>query len=163
MSSAEKRQELKAKIEAAEQRNANRSIEQYARDAAETATQFVKDHPVAAITGVALLGLAIGAMTRPGRRAGAEAGRRASAFATHAAEIGLAYASGLFDAASDAAKSGKDALEDMGDNLQDNADAARRRARFVGGNAAATARSLAREAGKKAGRTSRDLRARISN
>ena len=162
MSPEEKRQELKAKIEAAEQRNAGRSFEAYARDAADTATQFVKDHPIAAIAGVAAIGLAIGAMTRPGRNAGAAAGRRASAFATHAAELGLAYATGLFDAASDAASHGKDRLEDFGDTLTDNAQAAKRRAVFTGGNAAALAHSVARSAGKKAGRSSRDLRSRLT-
>lgn len=162
MSPEEKRQELKAKIEAAEERNASRSLESYARDAADTATQFVKEHPIAAVTGVALLGLAVGAMTRPGRRAGAAAGRRASAFAGHAAELGIAYATGLFDAASDAAVHGKDRLEDIGDALNDNAQAAKRRAIFTGGNAAAAARTLARNAGKKAGRTSRDLRSRLT-
>lgn len=161
MSPEEKRQELKAKIEAAEQRNAGRDVESYARDAADTATRFVKEHPIAAVAGVAVLGLAIGAMTRPGRRAGAAAGRRASALAGHAAELGIAYATGLFDAASEAAVHGKDRLEDMGDTLSDTAQAAKRRAVFSGGNAAAAARTIARTAGKRAGRTSRDLRARI--
>ena len=162
MSPEEKREELKAKIEAAEQRNQSRSIEAYARDAADSATQFVKDHPLVAIAGVAVIGLAIGAMTRPGRNAGVAAGRRASAFATHAVELGLAYATGLFDAASEAASQGKDRLEDLGDTLSDNAQAAKRRAVFTSGNAAAVARTVVRNAGKKAGRSSRDLRTRLT-
>ena len=161
MSSEEKRQELKAKIEAAERRNEERSLADYAQDAGETAKRFVKDHPVAAIAGVAVLGLAIGALTRPGRRAGAEVGRRTSSFATQAAEMGAAYASGLFDAAGDAALAGRDKLEDMSDAIGDNARAARRRASYSGGNAAAKARILSRETGKSAGRTSRRLRSRF--
>ncbi|MGB7408336.1 MAG: hypothetical protein WA908_07505 [Pontixanthobacter sp.] len=162
MSSEEKRQELKAKIEAAERRNADRTIGDRVQDASDSAAQFVKDHPVAAIAGVAVLGLAIGAMTRPGRRAGAEAGRRTSAFANRAAEIGMAYASGLFDAAGDAALAGRDKLEDMSDAMGDNARAAKRRASYSGGNAAAKARILSRETGKSAYRSTRGVRSRFS-
>jgi len=162
MSSEEKRQELKAKIEAAEQRNQERSLGQYAREAADTATDFVKQHPLATIAGVAVVGLAIGAMTRPGRQAGRQAGRRAGAFATYAAEIGMAYATGLLDAAGDAAVSGKDKLEDLGDALNDNAGAIKRRATLESGNAAAAVKKMSREAGKKAGRNARDLRSRVS-
>ncbi len=161
MSSEEKRQELKAKIEAAEKRNEERSLGEYAQEATETAKQFVKDHPVATVAGVAVLGLAIGAMTRPGRRVGAQAGRRASSFASQAAEMGMAYASGLFDAAGDVAATGRDRLEDVGDSIGDNARAARRRARFSGGNAVAKANILSREAGKGAGRGARGLRSRF--
>ncbi|MFZ1742178.1 MAG: hypothetical protein WAT93_04950 [Pontixanthobacter sp.] len=161
MSSEEKRQELKAKIEAAESRNAERNLGNYARDAAETATNFVKEHPIATVAGVAAVGLAIGAMTRPGRKVAIQSGKRASALATYATELGLAYASGLFDAAGDAATSGRDRLEDLGDSLGDNAAALKRRATFTGGNAAAAARSLSRRAGKSAGRTARDLKSRI--
>ena len=160
MSSDAKREELKAKIHAAEERNAERTLGELARDATDSATDFVKQHPFAALAGVAALGLAIGAMTAPGRRAGRAAGRRAGAFASYASELGIAYASGLFDAATEAAQSGRDTLEDIGDAINDNAGAAKRKATFVGGNAAAAAKKLSRDAGKKAGRTVRDLRAR---
>ncbi len=160
MSSEEKRQELKAKIEAAEQRNANRTFGDQVQDATQSATEFVKEHPVASIAGVAVLGLIVGAMTRPGRRMGARAGRRTSAIASRATDLGMAYAGGLFDVAEDVALAGKDRFEDFGDATADNARSLRRRASFSGSNAAATARALARETGKKAGRTKRDLRLR---
>ncbi len=163
MSSEEKRQELKARIEAAEQRNAERTVGQYAREAADTATEFVKQHPLATVAGVAVIGLAIGAMTRPGRRVGRQAAGRASALATYATEIGLAYASGLMDAASEAATTGKDKIEDLGDALNDNAGALKRKATHSGGNAAAAVRKFSREAGKKAGRSARDLRKRVTH
>ncbi|MXO90178.1 hypothetical protein [Pontixanthobacter aquaemixtae] len=156
----EKRQALKAKIEAAEQRNADRSIGDIARDASKKATDFVKEHPFATLAGVAVLGLAIGAMTKPGRRAGKAAGENASKFASYAAELGMAYATGLIDAASDLTQLGKDKIEDLGDAINDNAGELKRKASFRGGNAAAAAKSLTREAGKKAGRTVRDLRLR---
>ena len=161
MSSEEKRQALKAKIEAAETRNAERSIGDMARDATDTATNFVKEHPIASVAGVAAIGLMVGAMTKPGRNAGRKAGKRAGALATYASEIGIAYATGLFDAAGEAASTGKDKLEDLGDSIGDNAGALKRRATFTGGNAAAAARALSRNAGKQAGRSARDLRARI--
>ncbi|WP_209347549.1 hypothetical protein [Pontixanthobacter sp. CEM42] len=161
MSSSDgKRAELKAKIEAAEQRNEERTLGQLARDASETATDFVKLHPLATVAGVAVLGLAIGAMTKPGRRAGKAAGSKVNEFASYAAELGAAYATGLFDAATDAAQTSKDTIEDIGDAINDNAGAAKRKASFISGNAAAAAKTLTRNAGKKAGRSIRDLRSR---
>lgn len=160
MSSEEKRQELKAKIEAAEQRNENRTLGDQMSDATDSATQFVKDHPLATIAGVAVLGLAIGAMTRPGRRAGAEAGRRTSAFASRAADLGMLYAGNLFDTVEDSALAGKDHIEDFGAAAGDNARSLRRRASFSGSNAAASARELARDTGKMANRSRRNLRLR---
>ena len=162
MSSEDKRQELKARIEAAEKRNEDRTAGQLAKDAVDTATEFVKQHPLATIAGVAALGLVIGAMTRPGRRVGRQTAGRASALVGYAADIGLAYASGLMDAAGDASVAGKDKLEDLGDALNDNAGAIKRKAVHSGGNAAAAVRKLSREAGKKAGRSARDLRSRVA-
>ena len=160
MSSEEKRQALKAKIEAAEQRNEERSLGDMAKDATDKATDFVKEHPFATLAGVAVVGLAIGAMTRPGRRAGQQVGRKASSLASYATELGLAYASGIMATAGNVAEAGKDKLEDFGDALNDNAGALRRQAAFKSGNAAAAARGFTREAGKKAGRSIRDLRNR---
>ncbi len=162
MSTQEKRDELKAKIEAAEARNEERTFAKLAQDTADSATSFVKEHPLAAVAGVAVLGVAIGAMTRPGRRIGRQAGQRASKFAGYATELGVAYATGLLDAAGDAAATGKDKLEDFSDALNDNASAVKRNAAFRTGNAAAAARAITREAGKRAGRTVRDMRSRAS-
>lgn len=157
MSAADKRNALKAKIEAAEMRNALRSAGDTAQDAAEMATDFVKRHPLAAIAGVAVLGLAIGAMTKPGREAGKKAGSNARKFAGYASEIGLAYAAGLLASLGDVVSDGKDAIEDATDKVTDNAGTLKRKAIFSGGNAAAAAKSISREAGKKAGRALRDM------
>lgn len=157
MSAAEKRNALKAKIEAAEMRNAMRTASQSAQDAAEMATDFVKRHPFATITGVAVLGLAIGAMTKPGREAGKKAGANAGQFANYASEIGLAYAAGLLASLGEVVSGGKDAIEDITDTVTDNAGAIKRKAIFSGGNAAAAAKSISREAGKRAGRALRDM------
>ena len=158
MSTQEKRDELRAKIEAGEQRNEERTIGDYAKSAADSTTQFVKDHPVAAVAGVAVIGLAIGAMTRPGRRAGQKAG----ALATYATEMGLAYASGLLDQAGDVARASGNRLEDLGDDVAFTARKARRSAAAAAGNTSDNMRTLSRKAARRAGRTYRDAKARVA-
>ena len=158
MSTQEKRDELRAKIEAGEQRNEERTIGDYAKSAADSTTQFVKDHPVAAVAGVAVIGLAIGAMTRPGRRAGQKAG----ALATYATEMGLAYASGLLDQAGDVARASGNRLEDLGDDVAFTARKARRSAAAAAGNTSDNMLTLSRKAARRAGRTYRDAKARVA-
>lgn len=150
MTENEKRDRLRERIDAAEARNAARTVADQAREAAATATDFVKRHPLATVAGVAVAGLAIGAMTRPGRRAGKKASKRAGAFASYAAEIGLAYATGLLDKAGDAARTGQDKLSELGG-------AAANR----GGDAAETARRLSSELSAKASKSIRELRGRL--
>lgn len=152
MTENDKRDRLRERIDAAEARNAARSVADQARDAAATATDFVKRHPLAMIAGVAVVGLAVGAMTRPGRRAGRQASKRAGAFASYAAEIGLAYATGLLDKAGDAARTGQDKLSELGGVAADR-----------GGDAADTARRLTSELGAKASKSLRELRGRLPN
>jgi ElaB/YqjD/DUF883 family membrane-anchored ribosome-binding protein len=150
MTEADKRDRLRERIEAAEARNAERSLGDYARDAAEGATDFVKRHPFTAVAGVAVIGLAIGAMTRPGRRAGKKAGKRASAFASYAAEIGLAYATGLLDKAGEAGKAGQSRLGELGGAAAER-----------GHDAADAAQRLSRQIADKAGRSMKNLRSRL--
>ncbi|MCB2085953.1 MAG: hypothetical protein KDE07_05820 [Sphingomonadaceae bacterium] len=161
MTDQAKRDELRAKIEAGEQRNAERTVGDMARDATRQATDFVKEHPLAAVAGVAAVGLAIGAMTRPGRRAGKAAGKRASALAGYATELGLAYASGLFDAASNAAKTGGERIEDFSEEVVHGARNARRSASHAAGDAADNIRFIGRKAARHAGRSLRNARSRI--
>lgn len=156
-----KRDELRAKIEAGEQRNAQRSVADYARDATNSATEFVKEHPITAVAGVAVIGLAIGAMTRPGRRVARQAGARASSLASVAAELGLAYASGMMDAAGDAARTGRDKLEDLGDGVAHSARSAKRSAAHLAGDGADNVRFLGRKAARQAGRSLRSAKSRL--
>ena len=157
MVSEEKKQELRARIEAGEARNANRSISDYAKDASETATEFVKEHPFVAIAGVAAVGLAIGAMTRPGRRLAGRAG----SLATYASELGIAYASGLLDSAGAAARKGGESLEDWSEDVRHDARAARRAASHRLSDASDDIRHAGRKAARRAGRKLRDARTRI--
>ncbi len=157
MSTKEQRDALRAKIEAAEQRNADRSIGDYAREASDKATAFVKEHPIATVAGVAVLGLAIGAMTRPGRRAG----RRAGALATYFTDMGLAYASGLFDTAGDAVRHGGEKLGDWSDDIAHSSRKAGRRASRAAYDGRDEARYATRKFARGAERKFRDLRARV--
>lgn len=155
----EKREELREKIEAAEARNEARSLGDQAREASEKAAEFVKEHPFATIAGVALVGLAIGAMTRPGRRLG----RRGTALAAMAAEFGMSYAREALELAEDTARTGKDKLEDLGDSIGASARNLRRDATYYAESSTDKARNFGRSAGRKAGRAMRDARRKVAH
>lgn len=164
MSTDKKRQDLREKIEASERRNEQRSAADYALDARDRAVDFVKEHPIATVAGGVALGVLIAALVPgPGRRMRKQATAKGSALAAMLAELGIAYGTGLLDSVGDAARTGKDRLEDFGDNMGDTARSLRREAGYLAGGASESARALRREAGKKAGRTVRDLRARMSH
>jgi len=164
MADNQKREELKNRIEAGQQRHANRTVGDYAREARDTATAFVKDHPVATVVGGLAIGVIIASMVPgPGRRMRKQATRRGSALAAMAAEIGLAYGASLIDGLGTAARAGGDRLEDLGDVIGDSAHDLRRKASLQGSAASEGARRLTREVGKKTGRKVRDLRARMAH
>lgn len=62
------RDALRAKIEAAERRNAERTLADQAREAATAAADYTRAHPLTVIGAAVAIGLAIGLLTRPGRR-----------------------------------------------------------------------------------------------
>ena len=159
MTNDNNRDELREKIEAGERRNQERSLADSAREASELATEFVKAHPIATVAGVALVGIAIGAMTRPGRRLG----HRAAGLANYATEAGIAYALGIMESAEDLARSGADSLEDFGDTLGSSARKAKREANYFAASTRDAARDFGRRAGRKAGRAYRDSKAKIAS
>lgn len=63
-----KRDALRARIEAAERRNAERTLAVQAREAATAAVDYTRAHPLTVIGGALAVGLAIGLLTRPGRQ-----------------------------------------------------------------------------------------------
>jgi hypothetical protein len=75
MTLANKRDELRAKIEASERRLAERTVGDQAKEAASAATTFVKENPLAVLGGAIALGLIIGAMTKPGRAVAVKAAK----------------------------------------------------------------------------------------
>lgn len=155
----EKREQLRAKIEAAEKRNDQRSIAEQAKEAADTAVEFAKRHPLLTVGGAIAAGLAIGAMTRRGRRLG----RRGGAFATLATEAALAYGARMLDRATDAAEFAGDRFEDMGDSAATAARGLRRDASYRLDRATDALRSTKRKAGRKGSRSIRNLRTLLTH
>ncbi|MGB3379772.1 MAG: hypothetical protein WBH10_00435 [Allopontixanthobacter sediminis] len=163
----QRRKELREKIGASEARLEERSLGDYAREARDTATGFVREHPIATVGAALALGVVLAAIIPgPGRRltkrVGYQVSDRATALAAIAAEMGIAYGSSLMGAASSAARTGQDKLEDLGDSLGDSARNVRREASHRAAKASDSAASLKRNVGRKAGRAARDIRARIS-
>ena len=156
-----KRDELRQKIEEAEARNEQRSLADYAHEAQEGATRFVKERPITAIAGVAAIGLLIGALTPPGRRVARRAGARALSFGTLAAEMAALYGARTMDAAGDAARSGQDSLEDLGDSIGRRARNLKRNAGFTAAETGDDLRTFGRRARRRTGRGYRDLKARL--
>jgi ElaB/YqjD/DUF883 family membrane-anchored ribosome-binding protein len=159
----ERREALRQRIEASEQRNAERSFADQAKDVLDSATDFAKRHPLAVVGGAIGVGLLIGAMTRPGRRLG----RRTGTMAAMAGDTVLGYAMGLMDRAETAGaaalRSSSDAIEDLGDSVGSTARRLRRDAAY---RADATSDALAssrRRAGRKASRRFRSLKSRLSH
>lgn len=158
MNKEEKRQELIAKVKEAEARIEARSMGDRAREAGKEATAFISRHPLASVAGGIAVGMLVGSLI-PGRKIG----NRGRAMAAMAAEFGLAYAREAMDLASEAAQSGQDKLEDIGDAVTDTSRKLRRDAAHAAGTAADNARSIGRRAGRKAGRAMRDLRNRTTH
>lgn len=160
MAQDKKREELKNRIEAGQQRHANRTVSDYARDARDSATAFVKEHPVTTVVGGIAVGVIVASLVPgPGRRMRKKATRRGSALAAMAAEIGLAYGASLIDSLSDAARASGDRLDDLGETIGDGARDLRRQATAQGHAASEGARSVARKTGRKV----RDLRSRMAH
>lgn len=159
----DKRAQLREKIGAAEQRNEERSVGDMAREAADTVTDFAKRHPLATVAGAIGIGLAIGAMTRPGRRLT----RRTGAFAAMAADTAMNYGLNAFDragtATSSAARAGSDGMADLGETLSSALRSLRRDAAYRADVAGDSLRGSKRRAGRKASRTMRDLRSRFDH
>lgn len=156
---AEKREALRAKIEAGEQRNAERTFAEQARNAADGALEYVKANPFKAVAAVAAGALIIGAMTRPGRRAG----RKAGSMAAVATDAALAYALGLLDSAGNAAGRGQERLSEMGGALGGKARAWQSAAGRETSDIADYVLRTVRRNRKRASKSVSDLRSRLSH
>lgn len=148
----EKRDQLRARIEAGEQRNEERSLMDQAKDVADNAVDFAKRHPVATIAGAITIGLVIGAMTRRGR----DLGRRGGAFAAYAADTALAYGLSMLEGAGDK-------IEDFGDAAGTQARRLKRDTGYRLDSMGDKLHSSKRRVGRKSSRAYRDLRARLTN
>jgi ElaB/YqjD/DUF883 family membrane-anchored ribosome-binding protein len=160
---AEKRQALKEKIAAGEQRQTRRSVTDQARGAADSALGYVRANPLKSVAAVAVGALVIGALTRPGRRAGARAGRKAGALAGVAADAALALGLSLLDGAGNAASKGQSKLSDLGNTVGGKAGAWKSTAARESGELSDYLVRAAKRGGKNAGKSIRDLRNRLSH
>ncbi|TRD09917.1 hypothetical protein FGU71_13000 [Erythrobacter insulae] len=183
---AEKRDELRAKIEASERRIAERTVADQAKEAAGAATTYVKENPLTVLGGAIAVGLVIGAMTNPGRRAaigaasgaanavsGAASGaartvstaakKRGNAFGTLLADAAVAYGMKLIDSALTTARAGQDKFEDVSDSATAKAREARREADYFAGSAVDKGRAVTRRTRRRAERAVRDIKDRVSN
>lgn len=160
MTSDEKREELKQRIAAGEERHAERNqLLEIARETGENVQKFAKEHPVATVAGGVALGLLIGALTPKGRLLS----KRAGIMLATLAEIGLAQALEGMAKAGDAARAGQDKLEDLGDEVSAAARTAKREIGYRAGGAADSARTIGKRMSRKTGRTVRDLKDRVTH
>lgn len=156
-----KRELLRERIEAGEQRNRDRSLGDYARDTVDSVTGFAKAHPVATVAGAIGLGLAIGALTRPGRRVARQGVAKTSALAALASEAVLAFGAGLIDEIGGLGRSAGDAAGDAGARIGHTARRARRDAAYKAGLLADDIVATERAAARGARRGLRNLRHRF--
>jgi len=177
----DKRDSLRARIEAAERRNADRTLADSAREAAQAAADYTRANPLIVIGGAVAVGLAIGLLTRPGRQmarrvtssaTGAVSGAASSAAsgvkgvaASGGSRLGrmlgdaaVAYVLTLIDEALDTARAGQDRAADLGDAAEAQARKLKAGATQMAGNAAESSRELARKTRATAGRVVDDLK-----
>lgn len=148
----QKRDQLRARIEAGERRQEERGLLDQAKDVADSAVDFAKRHPVATVAGAIAVGLTVGAMTRRGR----ELGRRGGSLASYATDAAIAYGLSMIEGAGDK-------FEDFGDAAETQARRLKRDAGYRLDSMGDTIRSSGRRASRKSKRSYRDLRARLSN
>jgi hypothetical protein len=158
------RDALRARIDAAERRNAERSLADQARDAAGSAAEYTRAHPLTVIGGAVALGLVIGLLTRPGRRVAGRALHGAGETISDAASSASASVKGA------AARGGSRLAAMLGealvayvmtliDEMVETARAGQERAGDLGDAAGAKARDLSAEAGEAAGSAADSTRA----
>ena len=168
MANNDKRAELKGKVDAAQKRNqereAQRTLGDYARGARDDATSFIKEHPITTIAGGIALGVLVASIVPgPGRRLRKQATKRGAVLAGVLADLAVNYGSQALDGAGKAARSGQSRLGDIGETLSEAISDGARTLRREAGEVSDSAGSLSRAAGKQASRTIRGLRSRMSN
>lgn len=175
------RDSLRARIEAAERRNAERTLADQAREAATAAADYTRAHPFTVIGGALTAGLLIGLLTRPGRRVAGRAfhgaseaisgaassassgvkgvaARGGSRLGTMIGEAAVAYAMTLIDDVLDTARAGQERAGELGDAAGAQAKKLSANASDAAGSAADGTRALARKTRDAAIDVLRDIR-----
>jgi ElaB/YqjD/DUF883 family membrane-anchored ribosome-binding protein len=128
-STADKRQEIKDRIAAAQERQSVRedsllkTLGDKAALARDEVADFAKQHPVATVAGGLALGVLISALFKnsPTRRAGRYAGERAAGFAAIGSEAATALLAQVLEGTATARKAGAEKLEDASTAARDSA------------------------------------------
>ncbi len=149
-----KRDALRARIEAGERRIAERTLVDDARDAAQAAADYTRANPGKVVAGALVLGLIIGLLTPPGRRAAARAAARVSDGASKAASSSQSKFSALF--ANALMTQGLELL----DEVLDGTNASRAQINEFAGKASDEAQKLVSEAAETSGDLARRTRSR---
>lgn len=156
--SEDKRQEIKDRIVAAQERQTARDgnsltqvIGEKAAQVRDGVTTFARQHPVATVAGGLALGVLVSAMFKnsPTRRAGRYAGARAAGLAALGSEVAASLVQQVLEGAASAKHAGAEKLEDAGDAFSSGARSARRSI----GHAGDSVRETAREVGKAIARS----------
>lgn len=159
-----KRQEIKERITAAQERNEARQVPTLGERVSEKAveakdgfTSFAREHPVATVAGGVAIGVLISAMFKnsPTRKAGRYAGTKAVGLATLGSEMAAAFAEQVMASTAEARNASADKIEDISDAMGDKARRVRREASYRMGGASDQARSSARDIGKTIARSLR--------
>lgn len=177
----DQRDALRARIEAAERRNAEKSLADQARAAADAAIDYTRANPLTVIGGAVAFGLVIGLLTRPGRRVAGRAlhsagdaisgvassatsgvksitARGGSRLGTMIGEAAMAYAMTMIDDMLDAAHEGRTRAEDLGEAAGAQAKKLSAGASEAARSAADSTRTLARKTRDAALGVVRDIR-----
>lgn len=168
VASGDKRDALRARIEAAERRNAERTLGDQAREAAGAAADYTRAHPLAVIGGAVALGVAVGLLTRPGRRVAGKAlhsagdaisdaaasassgvkrvtNRGGSRIGQMVGEAAMGYLMTAIDELLETARAGQDKAAEIGDSATTQARKLSANASDAAGSAADNTRALARK------------------
>ena len=177
----DQRDALRARIEAAERRNAEKNFADQARAAADAAIDYTRANPLTVIGGAVAFGLVIGLLTRPGRRVAGRAlhsagdaisgaassatsgvksitARGGSRLGQMIGEAAVAYAMTVIDDLLDTAREGKERAEDLGEAAGAQAKKLSASASEAAGAAADSTRTLARKTRDAALDVVRDIR-----
>lgn len=180
ISAADSRDALRARIEAAERRNADRTIADQAREAATAAVDYTRANPLTVIGGALAVGLLVGLFTRPGRRVaskvahsasdaisgaassarsgvGSVASRGGSRLGQMVGEALVSYAMTMIDEVLETARAGQERAGEIGDAAASQAKTITARTTEAAGSAADSTRALARKTADAAAGVVRDL------
>jgi hypothetical protein len=180
LSGAGNRDALRARIEAAERRNADRTLADQAREAAEAAVDYTRANPLTVIGGALAAGLVIGLLTRPGRRVAGRAlhgtadaisgtassarsgvssltSRGGSRLGRMIGETAVAYAMTMIDEVLETARAGQERAADFGDVAGTQAKKLSVNASEAASTAVGNTRALARRTRDAAAGAVRDL------